>query len=161
MEDAMFVATILSVAGIGFLLWLLFTFAVYALPFYAGLSSAFVAYEHGSGLIGALLVGLVVAGLTFGLGQVLFATLRAPSLRALVALVYAAPAGVAGYHAVHGLSAIGDMAEPWRVAFSVVGAAIVAGVAWIKVSALYPGDPGAGIVARPRSATALGAANDG
>jgi hypothetical protein len=34
-EDAMIIAIMLSVAGLGFLCWLAFTLAVYALPFFA------------------------------------------------------------------------------------------------------------------------------
>jgi hypothetical protein len=34
-EDAMIIAIMLSVAGLGFLCWLAFNLAVYALPFFA------------------------------------------------------------------------------------------------------------------------------
>ena len=51
------VGIILSVFGIGFFCWLLFTLAVYALPFFAGLSAGLAAFHSGSGLIGALIVG--------------------------------------------------------------------------------------------------------
>ncbi|HEV2605631.1 MAG TPA: hypothetical protein VGU24_18440 [Microvirga sp.] len=152
----------LSIAAIGFMLWLLFTFAVYALPFYAGLSAAFFAYQHDAGLVGAAVIGLIAAGLVFGVGQALFATLRSPFARTLVAAIYAAPAGVAGYHAVRGLSAATGTGEPWATMFCIVAAVVVAGVAWIRVSALHPGDsvravePAAYATSQP-----IGAANDG
>ena len=47
------VGIILSVFGIGFFCWLLFTLAVYALPFFAGLSAGLAAFHSGSGVIGA------------------------------------------------------------------------------------------------------------
>ncbi len=152
----------LSIAGIGLMLWLLFTFAVYALPFYAGLSAAIFAYQQDAGLIGSTVVGTFVAGLVFGVGQILFATLRSPVARALVATLYAAPAGVAGYHAVKGLSTASDTGEPWATIFCIVGGMAVAAVAWVRVSALYPGHS----VRDVRSAVyppaqPLGAANDG
>ena len=59
----MFLAAFVSLAGIGVMLWLLFTFAIYALPFYAGLSAAFLAYDHEAGWLGAGIVGLLVGRL--------------------------------------------------------------------------------------------------
>jgi hypothetical protein len=152
----------LSIAAIGFMLWLLFTFAVYALPFYAGLSAAIFAYHHDGGLIGAAIVGPIAAGLVFGVGQVLFATLRSPIARALVAIAYTAPAGVAGFFAVKGISAAADTGEPWATMFSILGSVVVAGVAWVRVSALYPGASVQGVrpAAYPTSQP-IGAANDG
>lgn len=158
----MIIATAASFAIIGMLLWLLFTLAVYALPFYAGLSTAMWAYHHDAGFIGAAIIGLVTAGLTFGIGQLLFATLRSPWLRAMVAAIYAAPAAVAGYSAVYGVSGIGGTGEAWSIAFALVGATVVATVAWTRVSALYPGNPPrhAG-QQRTRSGHLIGAVNDG
>ena len=51
------VGIIFSVFGIGFFCWLLFTLAVYALPFFAGLTAGLAAFHSGSGVIGALVVG--------------------------------------------------------------------------------------------------------
>lgn len=135
----MFITAFLSVAGIGFICWLLVNLAVYALPFFAGVSAGMFAYETGSGPIGALLVGFTAGAVILVLGQVLFATIRSAALRAIVAAAYAAPAALAGYHAVHGLSAIGGTSETWRQVFAVIGAVVIAGVAWARVSALYPG----------------------
>ncbi|MFC5420382.1 hypothetical protein ACFPOB_12515 [Bosea eneae] len=135
----MIIATAASFAVIGMLLWLLFTLAIYALPFYAGVSAAMWAYGHNAGLIGAVVIGVIAAGLTFAIGQLLFASLRSHWLRALVAAIYAAPAGVAGYSAVYGVSGIGGADEAWRVVIASVGGVAVAVVAWTRVSALAPG----------------------
>lgn len=97
----MIIATAPSFAVIDMLLWHLLTLAIYALPFYARLSTAMWAYGYNAGFIGASLVGLVAAGLTFGIGQTLFATLRSPWLRGLVAALYAAPAA-ARYSDIYG-----------------------------------------------------------
>jgi high-affinity Fe2+/Pb2+ permease len=59
------IGLVLSVAGIGFLCWLLFTLAVYALPFFAGLTAGLAAFHSGSGVIGALIVGVLVGGATW------------------------------------------------------------------------------------------------
>ena len=50
---------ILSLFGISLLCWLIFTLAVYALPFFAGLTAGIAAFHSGSGVLGALLVGVV------------------------------------------------------------------------------------------------------
>lgn len=67
----MFITAFLSVAGIGLICWLLFNLAVYALPFFAGVSAGMFAYGTGSGPIGALLVGFTSGAVTLILGQVL------------------------------------------------------------------------------------------
>lgn len=158
----MIIAILLSLLAIGMMLWLLFTFAVYALPFYAGLSAAFLAYEHDAGWLGASVVGLLTGAAILLLGQILFATLRSPVARATVAAAYAVPAGVAGYYAVFGVLAIGGMGEGWRIAFSIVGAVLIASVSWVRVSALYPGGPRQGVERGSLSiGHMIGAPNDG
>ena len=52
---------ILSVFAIGFFCWLLFTLAVYALPFFVAVTVGLAAYHHDAGLLGAFLVAGVVA----------------------------------------------------------------------------------------------------
>ncbi len=97
---------ILSVFAIGFFCWLLFTLAVYALPFYIGLIAAFAAFHHGYSLFGSALIAIIVAASVLALGQLLFAAVRMPLLRACIALVFAIPAAVAGYHATLGIAHI-------------------------------------------------------
>ena len=62
-----FIGILLSIAAIGFLCWLLFTLAVFALPFFAGVTAGTWAYGTGAGWLGAIVVGFVAAGLTFGI----------------------------------------------------------------------------------------------
>jgi hypothetical protein len=42
------IGIVLSFVGLGFLCWLLFVLAVYAPPFFAGVTAALVAYHSGS-----------------------------------------------------------------------------------------------------------------
>ena len=65
---------LLTVFGLGAFCMLLFRCAVYALPVMVGLSTGYWAITSGAGIVGGALVGLVVGGLVFGLGQ---AALRA------------------------------------------------------------------------------------
>ena len=70
---------------------------VYALPFLAGLTAGLAAFQGGSGLIGALIVGALIGAAILAIGQVAFATARTPLIRISIGLVYAVPAAVAGY----------------------------------------------------------------
>ena len=139
---------VLSVVGVGFFCWLLFTLAVYALPFFAGLTAALAAFHVGSGVIGALVVGVLAGSATLAIGQIAFATARTPLIRAAIALLFAAPAAVAGYHATLGLAHIGVPSEGWREAFAVVGAVLVGGTAFARMSLLVPPTSGSALQAR-------------
>ena len=94
---------IISVFGIGFFCWLLFTLAVYALPFFVAMTAGFAALHSGAGVIGAIVVGIVVGIVTLAAGQLSFAIVRLPVIRAAIALLFAVPAAVAGYHGTLGL----------------------------------------------------------
>jgi hypothetical protein len=52
---------VLSILGLGFFCWLLFTLAIYALPTLAGLTAGLAAFHSGAGAIGALVVGFWLA----------------------------------------------------------------------------------------------------
>lgn len=90
---AVMLTSVVLIAG---LCVLAYTLAVYAFPFMLGVTAAQFAYHTGTGFIGAGLVGVVAAAAVFGVLALLFDTLRSPILRLIVALVFAAPAAVAG-----------------------------------------------------------------
>lgn len=79
-----------------------------------GLTAAQFAYQTGSGLIGAGLVELFSAGVAFGILAGLFEIIRSPLLRLIVALIFAAPAAVAGYALVHGITKEAVPFDIWR-----------------------------------------------
>ncbi|WP_265519237.1 hypothetical protein [Nitratireductor luteus] len=126
---------LMSVALIAVLCVAAYRLAVYALPFMLGLTAARFAYETGSGLIGAGLVGLVAAGVAFGLLALLFDTLCQPILRLIVALIVAMPAAVAGYALVHGVMRETVPSEIWRQIFCIVGGAFVGVSALMRLAA--------------------------
>ena len=138
---------ILSVFGIGFFCWLLFTLAVYALPFFAGLSAGLAAFHSGAGEMGALIVGVLTGGATLAIGQIVFAMVRTPLIRAAIGLLYAVPAAIAGYHATLGLAQIGMPSEVWRETFAVVGSVLVGGTAWGRMFLFLPPNGGLGVAA--------------
>jgi hypothetical protein len=136
------IGIILSVFGIGFLCWLMFNLAVYALPFFAGMTAGLAACHSGAGMAGGLIVGFAAAAFTLVVGQAIFATFASPLARGLLALVFAAPASVAGYRVILALTRIGVPAEGWREAFAIAGAIAMGGTAVVRIAAMaYP--PGA------------------
>jgi hypothetical protein len=137
-----------GIFGIGLFCWLIFTLTVYALPFFVGLTSGMAAFHVGLGALGSLLVGLVTGILTLGAGRLAFALVNSVPLRAAIAAVFAIPAGIAGYHAVLGLSEIGISSLAWREAFAWIAAVAIACTAWARMTGLGP------IPARPGWAAA-------
>jgi hypothetical protein len=134
MEDAMTIAIILSVAGLGFLCWLAFNLAVHALPFFVGVAAGLFAHHTGAGPIGTITVGLIAGAATLVVGQYIFAAIRSPLPKALMTAAFALPAAVAGYHLALGLSAIGVTSDPWQHVFAVIGAIVVGSTAWARFS---------------------------
>ena len=126
-----------SVFAIAFLGWLLFTLAVYALPF-SGMTAAFAAYHSGAGFIGALIVGVFAGAGTLVIGQIAFTLVRSPLVRAVIALVYAVPAAIAGYHATLGLARIGVPSPVWQEVFAVIGTAVIGGTSFARMSFYNP-----------------------
>jgi len=145
------IGIILSFISLGFLCWLLFTLAVYALPFFIGVTAGVAAYQSGSGEIGAFLVGLIAGASTLVAGQMVVATFRSPVIRVAIALLFAVPAAMAGYHAALGLAQIGVPAELWQQAFALIGAVAVGATAWARLALAVPPDTGRGDAAGARS----------
>ena len=135
---------ILGVFGLGFFCWLLFTLAVYAFPFFAGLTLGLAAFHGGSGLFGALVVGLFAGIATLVLGQIVFAAVRTPLIRLLIGLIYAAPATVAGYQLSFALAGIGAPAGDWQHIFAAVGAAAIGLTAFARMALYVPPSAGQG-----------------
>lgn len=127
---------LLSIAAIGLFCWLLFTLAVFALPFFAGVSIGIWAYHTGAGWLGAVIVGFIAATLTFGIGQFLLIVVQPLWARMLIALVFVAPAAIAGYHATHGIVKHAMPSEIWQTVFSIIGAVAVGATAFIRVAGM-------------------------
>jgi hypothetical protein len=146
------IGIILSFVGLVYLCWLLFALAVYALPLFAGAAAGIAAYHSSSGPMVAIFVGATAGAITLIAGQIAFTTSRAFPIRLAIALLFAVPAAVAGYHAAYGLSSIAVPAEIWRQVMGVVGAMIVAAAAWARLAFSAPSGDGQG--------AAVGSASD-
>lgn len=132
---------VLLIAAIGFLCWLVFTLAVYALPLVAGITVGLWAYETGTGPIGGFLVGVAAAGAVAIVGQLAFAFARPFWVRALVAAFFAGPAAVAGYAATLGIARLAIPSETWQMVVAIIGAVAVAVTALFRMAGSTPPDP--------------------
>lgn len=144
----LFLSILASIAAIGFLCWLLFTLAVFALPLFAGVSIGTWAYGTGAGWPGAILIGLVGAALTLGIGQFLLIVVRPLWIRLLVAAAFVLPAAIAGFHATHGIVKHTMPSETWQIIFSVIGAVAVGIAAFLRVAGMAATPPSSGSMAR-------------
>jgi hypothetical protein len=148
MEDAMIIAIILSLAGLGFLCWLAFNLAVNALPFFAAVAAGLFAYHAGAGPIGAITICLITGAATLVIGQFLFAAVHSTILRTMIAAAFALPAAIAAYQLVLGLGALGIPSDTWRHVLAMIGAAVVGSTAWVRLVA-HRWRSQTGVLARP------------
>lgn len=91
---------------------------------------------------GAIVAGAIVALVTLVGGQIAVAVVRSSLIRAAIVLLFAVPAAIAAYHATLGLAQIGVPAQGWQEAFALIGATIVGGAAWTRLTPSAP--PGGG-----------------
>jgi hypothetical protein len=130
------IGLIVGLIALGFLCWLLFNLAVYALPCFIGISAAVWSLHHGSGYLGALAVALLSGAVSLALGQWIFAHWRSPLARLGTTLLFAGPAAAAGFYASLGLARDIGSGPYWSEAFAVIGAVLVGGTALVRIAAI-------------------------
>ena len=126
---------VVAVMLIGMMCVLAYTLATYALPFMLALAVTRFAFGTGAGWVGAAIVGLAAGAASFAILAFLFDTLRAPILRIALALIFAAPAAVAGYALVHDVTGEAVPSPVWRQIFCLAGGAMVGAAAVIRLAA--------------------------
>ena len=136
-----FLGILLGLAAIVLFCWLLFTLAVFALPFFASVSAGTWVYHTGGGWLGAIVVGLIAGGITLGIGQVLFVIVRPMWARLLIALAFVAPAVIAGYHATYGIVKLAMPSETWQIVFSIIGAIAIGIATLLRVAGMAGAGP--------------------
>lgn len=155
----MFVSAMLSVLGLGFMVYVLFALAVYALPFFVAVTVGMYVYDSEASLIAAFVSAFLAGGATLVAGQIAFATIKSVPVRLAIGALFAAPAGIAGYHAIKGLSEIGGAGETWTLIFAWIGAIVVGATAWARIASLAGPDEDAPAISEAFSGGH--AANDG
>jgi hypothetical protein len=154
------IGVLLNVVGLGVFCWALFALAIHALPFFAGMAAGIYTYQAGAGPLAAIVVGFVLSGFTLVLGRYAISVARSPIVRLVIGLLFAFPAGYAGYDVTLALAHVGIPSEWWRESFAMFGAIVVGSTAWVRVSmqtdpALKPGTA-RGPIRSPIGATTRG-----
>ena len=131
-------AALAILAGIGVLCWLLYGAAIYALPFLVGAFVGLRAEQAGAGPLGGIMLGIGAGALVLVMGRAVFAQARGPVLRVAIALVFAAPAALAGYSATSMLFGLASTSEGWRQAFAIIAAMAIGIIAGQRLAATLP-----------------------
>ena len=132
---------LLNIAGIGVFCWLIFTLAVYALPFFVAINAGIWAFHSGAGLLGTALVAVAAGGMTLAIAQIAFAMTSSLILRAVIAAVFALPATLAGYHLALAMAQLGVPSFVWQRVFACLGAVFIGGTAWTRLTILTEPGP--------------------
>jgi hypothetical protein len=125
-EDAMLIGLALIIVAVFLICGLLFRLSIHALPLFVAFLAGSAAYRSGSGILAALAVATIAAIILLVVAQVALAAAKSDLTRAAIGIAFAAPAAVAGYHAVHGIAAATMPQSGWQLALSLLGAAIIA-----------------------------------
>jgi len=127
---------LLNTVGLGVICWLMFTLAVYILPFFVALNAGFWAYHSGAGVLGTPIVAIAAGGIALAIAQVAFAMTQSLILRAVIAAVFALPATLAGYHLALAMAHFGVPSPAWQQVFACLGAVFIGGTAWTRLTIL-------------------------
>lgn len=121
-----------------YLIWLLFRLAVFALPLYSAIGAGLFVHTRGYGTTAMLLSGFAAGLIVLLAGQAVFVSVRSPLLRFLVVLLFAVPAGFAGYKAMTGLLGLLIDVGVWVNWLAVAGGLATASAAWRGLAGAAP-----------------------
>ena len=111
---------------------LLFRLSIYALPLFVAFLAGSATYRSDSGIIAALAAAAITAIILLAVAQLALAFAKSDLTRAAIGIAFAAPAAVAGYHAVHGIAAATMPPSAWQPVVSLLGAAVIAAASWTQ-----------------------------
>jgi hypothetical protein len=130
------------------------------LPFFVGLYVFMMALHGGASILGAPFVGIAAAGMTLAIGQTAFSMTRSVISRAIIAVLFAVPATLAGYQVVFAMSQIGVPSLVWREIFACLGAVFIGSTAWMRLTIFTetrPHDSGMAVGSNPQPALSAAA----
>jgi hypothetical protein len=122
-------------------LCLLFNLAALALPVWVAGAVFFFIQKSGEGLIGASVLGLAAGSATYFAGLICCAMAPSRALSLLIALIFAMPAGAAGYHVGFGLSRLVFVAPVLQQCGAIVSAIFVFALCWRRLSPMVKAAP--------------------
>lgn len=113
---------------------MLFRLSIYALPLFVAFLAGSATYRSNSGIVAALAAAAIAAIVLLAPAQFALAFAKSDLTRAAIGLAFAAPAALAGYHAVHGIAVATMPQAAWQLTVSLLGAAIIATASWMQWS---------------------------
>ena len=128
----MLIAMTLILVAIALCCALLFRLSIYALPLFVAFAVVSATYHSGYGITAALVAAVLAAIATIAIAQLALGLAKSDLARAAIGLVFALPAALAGYHAVHGIAIVTMPVSAWQVAVSLIGAAVIATASWTQ-----------------------------
>lgn len=131
--DAVKLAALFSLIAIILLCKILINLTIYALPLYVAMAIGYWALASGFDVIAIVGSALAAAMAALLLLQFAIASVQSPAIRAILGLVFAAPAAFAAYHAVHGIAAATLPPTSWTAPYACLGAIIAGCVAWSRI----------------------------
>lgn len=117
---------------------LLFRLSIYVLPLFVAFLAGSATYRTDSGIIAALAAAGISAIIVLAAARLALAFAKSDLTRTAVGFAFAAPAAIAGYHAVHGIAAATMPPSAWQHALSLLGAGIIAAATWTQWSRARP-----------------------
>lgn len=126
----MLIGLALIIVAVFMICALLFRLSIYALPLFVAFLAGSVTYRSDSGIVAALAAAAIAAIVLLAAAQMALAFAKSDLTRAVIGIAFAAPAVVAGYHAVHGIAAATMPQSAWQLVVSLIGAAIIATASW-------------------------------
>lgn len=120
------IGLIVLLAGVLAFCALIYACSVYALPFAVGLWVAFEAMYIGTGEIVGFGFGALTGVMLFSVGRATFHASRSHVARWVIVMVFAAPAGFAGFSAVQQIWPLLLPATTWQYVASIGAAAAAA-----------------------------------
>jgi hypothetical protein len=112
---------------------LLIRLAIHALPVCCAWLAAQAVFASGAGLFAAIAAAAFAAVTTLALAQLLLGFACSSATRIAVGLAFALPAGLAGYHAMHGIAASIMPASIWQQVLPMMAAVAIAAMAWLRL----------------------------
>lgn len=128
----MLIGFTLIVVAVFLICALLFRLSIHALPLLVAFVAGSATYRSGSGIVAALAAAALAAILLMAVAQLAMAHAKSNWTRAAIGIVFAAPAAIVGYHAVHSIAVATMPQSSWPFAVSMIGAAIIAAASWAQ-----------------------------
>ncbi len=113
---------------------LLFRLSIYALPLFVAFLAGSATYRSDSGIVAALAAAAIAVITLLAAAQLALGFAKSDLARVAIGVASAAPAAVAGYHAVHGIAAATMPQGAWQLTVSLLGGAVIAAASWTQWS---------------------------